>query len=164
MSCHFVIHYHRRSVLAAAKTQQIDSKLDPPSNDGSTPEKLGLHTFELDYEASSNRTSVRRSVPWMLMGAFILFTVLVICGCSLPSFSVEIFGLVGLAVESGNKFEEAKTYYSVFDLANLIMDQGRYLNTASDLGGLGSLYQYLKLSQVSVFAVAHYPTTCFCSV
>ena len=146
VSSHIINHYHRTSLTAATKTQQIDLLLDPPSNDGNTPEKLGLHTFKLDYEASSRRTSVRRSVRWMLMGAFILFTILVICGCSLPSFSVEIFGLVGLAVETGNKFEEAKTYYSVFDLANMIMDQGRYLNTASDLGGLGTLASLLVIT------------------
>lgn len=146
VSSHIINHYHRKSLSAATKTQQIDLQLDPPSNDGNTPEKLGLNTFKLDYEASSRRTSVRKSVRWMLMGAFILFTILVVCGCSLPSFSVEIFGLVGLAVESGNKFEEAKTYYSVFDLANMIMDQGRYLNTASDLGGLGTLASLLVIT------------------
>lgn len=146
VSSHFINHYHRKSVMTANKSQQVELQLDPPSNDEITLEKLGAHTFKLDYEASSKRASVRRSVGLILIGAFILFSSLVICGCSLPSFSIEIFGLVGLAVESGNKFEEAKTYYSVFDLANMIMEQGRYLNTASDLVGFGTLASLLVIT------------------
>ena len=86
----------------------------------------------------------------MLMGAFLSLNIIVICGCSLPSFLIETFGLVGLAVESGSKGEEVKTFYSVFDLASAMMDQGRYLNTASDLVGLGTL---VSLLVITVFIV-----------
>jgi hypothetical protein len=82
----------------------------------------------------------------MLMGAFLSLNILVTCGCSLPSFSIKTFGLVGLAVESGNKGEEVKTVYRVFDLASAMMDQGRYLNTASDLVGLGTLASLLVIT------------------
>lgn len=75
---------------------------------------------------------------------------LVVCGCALPSFGIEVLGLVGLAVESGNQFEEANVFYSVFSLASMIMDQGRYLNTASDLVGLGTLASLLV---ITVFVV-----------
>ena len=82
----------------------------------------------------------------MLMGAFLSLNILVTCGCSLPSFSIKTFGLVGLTVESGNKGEEVKTVYRVFDLASAMMDQGRYLNTASDLVGLGTLASLLVIT------------------
>jgi hypothetical protein len=72
--------------------------------------------------------------------------ILVVIGCALPSFSIEVLGLVGLAVESGNQFEQASVLYSVFDLASMIMDQGRYLNTASDLVGLGTLASLLVIT------------------
>ena len=125
VSSHFANHYHRKSVSAAAESQEIELQLNLPSNNGVAPEKLGLHSFKLDYEASSECATVRTGVGWMLMGAFLSLTILVIVGCSLPSFSIEIFGIVGLAVESGNKSEGAKTFYSVFDLASTMMDQGR---------------------------------------
>ena len=54
--------------------------------------------------------------------------------------------MVGVAAESGNKFERAKTYYSVFGLASTIMDQGRYLNSASDIIGLGTLASLLVIT------------------
>jgi len=120
------------------------------SDSGSTPEKLRSHWFKLDYEASTQRATVRRSVHWILSAAIITFVILVICGCAIPSFSIELLGLVGLAVESGNQFEQAKAAYSVFDLASMIMDQGRYLNTAKDIVGLGSL---ASLFVITVFIV-----------
>merc|ERR1711906_84710 len=110
-----------------------------PAVSDKTPEKLQMHRFKLDYEASSKRAMVKRSVNWILSATLLSFMILVVCGCGLPSFSIEVLGLVGLAVESGNQFEQANVLYSVFDLAAMIMDQGRYLNTASDLVGLGTL-------------------------
>ena len=73
------------------------------------------------------------------------FVLLVICGCSLPSFSIETFGIVGLAIDSGQQFQEAKTSYSVFDLSTMIMDEARYISTASDFIGLGSLASLLVI-------------------
>jgi hypothetical protein len=72
--------------------------------------------------------------------------VLVICGCSIPSFSIESVGLLGLAVESMNEFEDAVVSYSVFDLAKMIMDEARYLNTASNYIGLGTLSTLLVVT------------------
>jgi hypothetical protein len=54
--------------------------------------------------------------------------------------------LVGLAVESGNQFEQAKEFYSVFGLTNMIIEQARFLNTISDFVGLGSLAALLVLT------------------
>jgi hypothetical protein len=146
VSSHFIIHYHRKSLLAATKTQEIELQSNSTSNDGDVPEKLGSHSFILDYEASDKFATARAGVDSTLMGAFLLLGVFIICGCSLPSFSIEIFGLVGLAIESGNQGDEAKVFYSAFHLANTMMDQGRYLNTASDLGGLGTLASLLVIT------------------
>ena len=89
---------------------------------------------------------MKSSVKWILIASFLSLVVLVVVGCSLPSFSMDILGLVGLAVESGNEFEQAKTYYSVFDLASMIVEQGRYLESASDLVGLATLASLLVIT------------------
>ena len=89
---------------------------------------------------------MRRSVHWVLSAALISFVVLVVCGCALPSFGIEVLGLVGLVVESGNQFEQAKVLCSVFDLESMITDQAHYLNTVPDLVGLGTLASLLVIT------------------
>ena len=145
ISSHFIIHYHRKTALAAAHVQEVEWSLTS-SSAGNEPEKLRLHNFKLEYEASTKQAVVRKSTNWVLSFVGLVLVVLVITGCALPSFGIDILGLVGLAVESGNQFEQALTFYSVFDLASMIMDQGRYLNTASDLVGLGSLSSLLVIT------------------
>eukprot|EP00581_Thalassiosira_minuscula_P006165 CAMPEP_0183743138 /NCGR_PEP_ID=MMETSP0737-20130205/65061_1 /TAXON_ID=385413 /ORGANISM="Thalassiosira miniscula, Strain CCMP1093" /LENGTH=2172 /DNA_ID=CAMNT_0025978745 /DNA_START=179 /DNA_END=6698 /DNA_ORIENTATION=+ len=150
ISSHIIIHYHRKTVMAAAHSQEELNQLADwdlaPSNSDNTQEKLRDHKFKLEYEASSMHAVLRRSVHWILSAAMLSLVVLVICGCALPSFSIEVLGLVGLAVESGNEFEQANVLYSVFDLASMIMDQARYLNTAKDFVGLGTLSSLLVIT------------------
>jgi len=145
---HVVIHYHRKSVRAATNSQQVELNLAAPSNnDDNHKERLADHSYKLDYEASSDRAVMKSSAKWILIASLLSLVVLVVVGCSLPSFSMDILGLVGIAVESGNEFEQqAKTYYSVFDLASMIVDQGRYLESASDLVGLATLASLLVIT------------------
>lgn len=150
ITSHIVIHYHRKTARAATKAQKMDLGFAPWSNSLETKEKLGEHKFGLDYEVSSKKAVLRRGTGLVLLAILLSFIVLVICGCLLPSFNIEILGLVGLAVESGNNFEEAQTYYSVFDLAHMVMEQARYIGQVSDLIGLGTLALLLV---VTVFIV-----------
>jgi hypothetical protein len=144
ISSHVIIHYHRKCCIAAVQAQEIERNVTPAID--KNPENLLSHEFTLDYEASSKRAIVKKSVNWILSIFFFSFVILVICGCALPSFGIEVFGLVGLAVESGNQFEQAKDFYSVFGLAKMIMEQARYLNTAKDLVGLGTLASLLVIT------------------
>jgi len=145
ISSHVIIHYHRKTAMAAVHSQEIDWDIVPANLDNS-PEILRAHMFKLDYEASSKHATVRSGFNWILSAALLSFVVLVICGCALPSFGIEVLGLVGLVVESGNQFEQAQASFSVFGLATMIMDQARYLNTASDLVGLGTLASLLVIT------------------
>jgi len=68
---------------------------------------------------------------------------LVVLGCFVPSFSVELLGIIGVAVESGQEFEEAITHYSVWSIVNMLFDEARFLDTIGDyigVGVLGSLF------------------------
>ena len=149
ISSHIIIHFHRKTALAAARSQEVDWD-SAPSNVDNTPGKLGAHSFKLDYEASSKHAIVRGSVHWIISAALLSFGILVVCGCALPSFGIEVLGLIGIVVESGNQFEQAETLYGVFGLATMIMEQARYLDTASDLVGLGTLASLLV---ITVFVV-----------
>jgi len=145
VSSHVIIHYHRKTTMAAGYAQEVELGLTP-SNSEETREKLCSHSFKLDYEASNKDAVVRRDVNWALSFALLSLIVLVILGCALPSFGIEVLGLVGLAVESGNEFEQAKTLYSVFDLASMIVDQAKFSGGASDYLGLGTLASLLVLT------------------
>lgn len=65
--------------------------------------------------------------------------VLIICGCVLPSFSLEVIGLVGVAVQSGQSSEETSTSHNLFSIVKLLSDQASFLGTTSDYVGLVSL-------------------------
>ena len=67
--------------------------------------------------------------------AFTLIGV-VIAGFVMPSFSLEILGLIGVAVESGQEFEPAITDHSVYTIVRMLFDQARFLNTIGDYIGL----------------------------
>ena len=142
----FITIYHRKTVKVASKSQAVELNLEFPSNSDSKKEKLCNHSYNLDYEASTKRASVRKGANWMVITLLLGLSALVIVGCSIPSFHIEILGIVGIAVESGQQFEEAKTLYSVFDLAKMIMNQGRYLGTTSDLVGLATLASLLVMT------------------
>ena len=145
ISSHVIIHYHRKCSTQATQAQEVEWNVSR-SSIRDDPEYLKAHEFKQDYEASSKRLIVKKNVNWILLAAFISFAILVISGCVLPSFGIEVFGLVGLAVESGNQFEQAKEFYSVFGLANMIIEQARFLNTVSDFVGLGSLSALLVIT------------------
>jgi len=146
ISSHIIIHYHDRTVKAASYALNIERNIPNPSEPETANNPLRKHSFKLDYEAFNQNAALRKWVDFMLMVALVAFTILVIFGCSLPSFGIEVLGLLGIAVESGNQFEEAKSYYSVFGLTKMIMDEARYLGTASDLVGLGTLSSLLIIT------------------
>ena len=149
----FITIYHRKTVKVASKSQAVELNLEFPSNSDSKKEKLCNHSYNLDYEASTQRASARKGANRVVITLLLGLSALVAVGCSIPSFHIEILGIVGIAVESGQQFEEAKTLYSVFDLAKMIMNQGRYLGTTSDLVGLATLASLLVMT---VFISCHW--------
>lgn len=151
ISSHIIIHYHRKCVKNAIVAQASEWNIDTSEDETETKSApLRKHQFKLDYEASTKRATVRKGAEWMLSAVMLAFVVLVIIGCLLPSFSIETLGLVGLAVESGQQFREAKAFYSVFGLAKMIVDEARYLNTASNYVGLGTLASILVITSFLV--------------
>lgn len=145
ISSHLIIHYHRKAIDLAALAQQTEWGVEPSHNEGD-PDVLRNHQFKLDYEASTKYAELRKGVSSTLTVMVFSFIILVICGCSVSSFSIETVGLLGLAVESMNEFKDAIVHYSVFNLANMMMEQARYLDTPSNYLGLGTLSSLLVLT------------------
>jgi hypothetical protein len=104
--------------------------------EGELKESLCKHHFSRPHRGETEKLVARRYVDKVLLLSSVSLTIFVIIGCSLPSFSLEIFGLVGVAVEFGQDFQEATTYHSVFTVVKLLFDQANYLGTARDYIGL----------------------------
>jgi hypothetical protein len=62
-----------------------------------------------------------------------------IVGCILNIFTIESFGLIGVAIELGQNFNDAIERFSFFDILKLIVNQAIFTGVTSDYIGLGSL-------------------------
>jgi len=102
-------------------------------------ESLRQHRFGRPHRGETEKLVPRRYVDKLLLACAVCLGALVIVGCSLPSFSLELFGLVGVAVEFGQDFQEASAYHSVFSVVGLLFEQASYLGSAKDYIGLGVL-------------------------
>lgn len=173
LSSHFIIHYHRRIVESASKSNvtipdliHADTiPLDDEENDiaqlekppslfvSSRPSSLPIgkdrlcqQAFRRPHRGDSDKLIPRRIVSPLLVFLASCCCVLVVLGCALPSYSVSALGIVGVLVESGQKFTSAETSYSVLSTIKLLFDQASLTGTAADYIGLGTLSFILLIS------------------
>lgn len=141
ISSHFIIHYHRK-----IENNARDS-YDEQSNDYSwrkaienSDKKVLLctHQFGRPHRGEAEKLIVRNWVNHVLVFLAMCLIACIITGCILPSFSVEIFGLLGVAVESGQDFRDANTNHSVFTVIKLLLDEAQFLDTIRSYVGLVS--------------------------
>jgi Paraquat-inducible protein A len=171
LSSHFIIHFHRRIVQSASTKAIIpdlvhtdtvpldDEENDivllekPPSRFSSRPlslpigkDRLCQQAFRRPHRGDSDKLVPRRIVSPLLVLLATCCCVLVVLGCALPSYSVSALGIVGVLVESGQKFTSADTSYSVLTTIKLLFDQASLTGTAADYIGLGTLSFILLIS------------------
>jgi uncharacterized membrane protein len=174
VSSHFIIHYQRR-VLGAAQdswkrrhqnvdksescdggeqksvaTSQDISFLKNEDANNDEKECLHDHQFSRPHRVEDERLVARTWINKSLWIASFCLVSLVIIGCTLPSFSLEILGIIGVAVESGQGFEDAVTQHSVFTVIKLLFEEARFLGTVGDYIGLGTLSMLLVFSVLLV--------------
>merc|ERR1712232_812211 len=70
-------------------------------------ESLSAYQFSRPHRGETEKLVIRSYVNKLLPLCALSLFVCVVVGCILPSFSLEFFGLVGVAVEFGQDFEEA---------------------------------------------------------
>jgi Paraquat-inducible protein A len=162
VSSHFIIHYHRRIIDVATRRREAERKSCAdaetdilPHHDTSRVDfkhKLHEQHFVRPHRGETNKLVTFRWVNKAVCATVLCLTFLVVLGCTLPSFSLEILGIVGVAVESGQAFEEAKTYHSVISVVQLLLEQASFLDTTCDYIGLGVL-SFLFLLTVLVVPI-----------
>eukprot|EP00536_Pseudo-nitzschia_multiseries_P008906 jgi/Psemu1/257673/estExt_Genewise1Plus.C_2360017 len=165
VSSHFIIHYHRRIVekaMATLEPQDASQSAFPeegnhtnhPLEEHSDANRILLRTrqFSRPHRDANEKLIVRDWVAPTMLVVTILSSVLVIVGCFLPSFSLEILGMIGIAVESGQKFQPAVTNNSVFSIVKLLFQEAKFLDTASAYIGI-TVLSCLFLSTVLLFPI-----------
>lgn len=164
VSSHFIIYYHRRVAQAASRTMDItnqgvpasmnyhdDSKsvcqvvVDRPvdgtneNRDSLISKPLRLHQFSRPHRGETEKLVVRRGVHGALCIGALCSSILIVVGCSIPSFSLDYLGIVGVAVDFGNDFEKVDVKHSVFSVIQLLMDEARLLGSGGNSLGLFTL-------------------------
>ena len=135
---HYIIHYHRRVKSAfEEQTRLSEGTKTQPQDQIST---LCKHTFNKSNMKKGKKTILRPIANIMLLFLAALFIVLVVGGCTISSYSLEQYGLVGLA--------SSKPYvaHDVFSSAKLLIDQARFTGLLSDYIGLSVLSSVLILT------------------
>eukprot|EP00934_Nitzschia_sp_Nitz4_P006159 Nitzschia sp. Nitz4//scaffold358_size24170//3784//11028//NITZ4_008429-RA/size24170-augustus-gene-0.44-mRNA-1//1//CDS//3329548996//6149//frame0 len=174
VSSHFIIHYHRRiaregqlrvyqqltggepSVYLHGDPKHEGVFADASIRSGDSVEEtvqrqaLRHHQFGRPHRGETEKLVVRSGVNCMLWVAALALITTVVIGCSIPSLSLEMFGIVGVAVEFGQDFQEAHSKHSVFSILQLLMEEARFIDSFPSYLGLFSLCTVLF---VTVFVV-----------
>ena len=100
---------------------------------------LKNHMFRRPHRESEAPLRARRFVQPAMLFVAVFMSFLVILGCVLPSLSLEVLGVIGVAVETGQNFNDARVEHSVFSIVQLLVDVASFLGSARDAIGLGVL-------------------------
>jgi hypothetical protein len=133
-----------RAQLQSQSVTSVSSASEDSESSNNYP--LSQHCFTRPHRGESEKLVVKKGVNISLGLVALAAIVLTIVGCSLPSVSFDYQGIVGIAIESGQDFRQAKEYISVFSLTSLLMDQARLLGTAKDMVGMLSVSILLLFS------------------
>lgn len=179
ISSHFIIHYHRQVVkhahrarhaifrktagflepdmeegaegflddrAASSTTNSLESE-DP--EDAARKDKLCEHAFVRPH-SNNHRLVARGYVNPLLVFVAVALSALLLAGCILPSFSLEIMGILGVLVESGNGWNQAVEEHSVFTITEMLSDQASFVGGVGNHLGLGTLSGLLVVTVLIV--------------
>ena len=132
LSSHFILHYHRK--IEADCLQDFSSTSDNESASEKT--SLRKHKFR-DINGNNDIISKRIDIALVVFACVVVGIFL--CGCILDVFSIESFGIIGVAIELGQNFEEAIKRFSFFDVVRLVISQASYTGVTADYVGLLAL-------------------------
>jgi uncharacterized membrane protein len=172
ISSHIIIHFHHRIVSDFRKNNiqtQPTTTGSIEENDvelhSSTPlrqprpnttevlsdfqhDALCYHAFRRAHRDKSNKLVTRWYVSPLLVTLVLITSILVVLGCVLPTFSVTIFGVLGVLVELERGVISAENPYSVFGILETLFGQAKVTGTFGDYFGLGTLSIIVVLTVV----------------
>ena len=148
-SSHAIINYHRKAAasglsayLRRKETGITDGSLDSLGNvekevapEQNVQKALCNSEFLRQDKDMTETLYLRTSANFLIVICSTLLFALLLIGFLLPSFSFENLGIVGVAIEFGQNFEDARQEFSIASIVQLLMEQGRFLGTAKDTLG-----------------------------
>jgi len=140
LSSHFIIYYHRK-IEKRARDQYlhpVTNLLVESRDEIDKKSLLRTYQFSRPHRGEEEKLVVRAWTNYLVLFLVLCIIVCITTGCILPSFSIEVFGLLGIAVESGQSYSEAKNYHSVFTVIKLLFDQADFLKVLKNYVGLTS--------------------------
>merc|ERR1712232_433029 len=161
------IYYHRKVVSGANEAISDKSMLSSEQNSTRNPETNDeLPNSNGDgevFRAVESKGSLKDhlfTIPGLdegkmrtrkMSNAFILtFGILILCllslGCGLTSFRLEVFGLAGKLINSGDDSESNTKHHSIFTMIQVIMQQASYLESQYQNVGLAFLSSLLTIT------------------
>ena len=169
LTSHVIIHYHRKVVSTALKGDEVNTdpsrdagdkggdsddadeeiaveNEDRAANDGPA-ERLMDHGYNRAHRGEASPLIVRGYINWVVAATGIVILCFVVAGCILPSFTMELLGMLGVILEFGQEFRQAVINHGVFSIVELFVDQ------AQALGGAGNLVGMVYISVILVFTV-----------
>jgi len=142
INSHFMIHYHRK-----IKFDFQESEKGPNEEHGQREivrQPIFKHYFNASNRYKEKFYALRPIASVVLCLLSISFVALVICGCTLPSYSLEQFGVAGLV--SSKPFVE----HDIFSTVQLLMEQASLTGLLSDRVGLTVLSAVFILTVIIV--------------
>ena len=136
---------HQKGANSRVSVEVSHGGFETTNETGNQLVSLHRHQFSRPHRGETEKLIVRPWVNKLLLLGSICLIVVVIAGCSIPSFSLEVLGVIGLAVETGQNFEDAATEHSVFTVIQLFFEEADFLGTTGDYFGLGTLSLSLPL-------------------
>lgn len=158
VSSHFIIHYHGKTIKETmsslrqphdgrANTRMTgeetgNESLSSTSSESTplNPVSLSTTSFRRPHRGDNKALVTRPFVSPLLVLTGAVIVSFVVAGCILPSFSADVMGFFGIAIELGKgPNEEAVTEYSLFQMIEILFKQANYSGEVGDYIGLGAL-------------------------
>jgi len=144
VSSHFIIYYHR--CIVAKATRALQPQTNPGKKDVNNNSSnikihhvLRSHAFSNPHFHSTEKLVAKNWVSYCILASCSCMGSFIALGGLIPSFSVEILGIFGVAVEFGQEFEEAITTHSVTSIVAMLFQEAKFLDTIGDYIGVGIL-------------------------
>ena len=167
ISSHIIIYYHRKIVSGANDALNAESMTSWEQNSTDNPEtndempnsngddevfraveskgSLKDHLFAAPGHDEGEMKTRKMSSAFILMFGIIILCLLLL-GSGLTSFRLEVFGLAGKLISTGNNSESSIQHHSIFTMIQVIMQEASYLESQYQNVGLTCLSSLLIIT------------------
>ena len=157
ISSHFIVMYHRRIIRTGQRKYQerhhpertaaVVASGEAGESHSSSPvvpgdfkkDQLCKHRFTRAHKPDGDKVVASCTANASLPAISVVLAALLVVSCILPSLRIEAYGVVGIAIELGQKFTaDAVRYKSIFSTAATLVEQALYMGEIKDY--LGNIF------------------------